>query len=255
MRRAILLILAILLSTAAGRAQQKPQDQFLTAHTIRIKRPTPPPCQYLLFLPRDYASKKNEKWPLMLFLHGAGERGTNIWRADIHGPARYIATHPDFPFLMVAPLCPSNEVWSTGLLLGLLDGMESKYRIDTHRVYLTGLSMGGFGTWELALAAPQRFAAVIPIAGGANDLPVVLARTGFASPEQKAALQSLPVWAFHGAKDTVVDPDDSTRMIDGLKKCGVAEAKITIYPDATHNSWQRTYENPEIYDWLLQHRR
>lgn len=209
----------------------------------------------MLFLPRDYAKKRDAQWPLLLFLHGAGERGTNVWRADIHGPAKYIASHPDFPFVLVAPLCPSNQVWSSESLFALLDEIEKKYRIDTHRAYLTGLSQGGFGTWEMALAAPERFAAVIPIAGGGNDLPVILARLGYDTPAQVAALKGLAFWAFHGGKDTVVAPEESERMIDALKRLGVAEAKLTIYPDAQHNSWQQTYDNPEVYDWLLQHRR
>jgi len=250
-------LLAIVLYSimAVGRAQEKPQDQFLTPHAFHQKVKTPLACQYLLFLPKDYTSRRAGRWPLILFLHGAGERGANIWRADMHGPAKYIAAHPDFPFIVLTPLCPSNQVWSGGILCGLLDEAAKEYRVDTNRVYLTGLSMGGFGVWDLALAMPERFAAVIPIAGGGNDLPIVLANTGFDSREQVNALKSLAFWAFHGAKDNVVAPDESERMITALQRLGAAEAKITIYPDATHNSWERTYNNPEIYDWLLQHKR
>jgi predicted peptidase len=250
-----LLAIAFLSFLAMGRAQEKPQDKIFTPQTFHQKTKKPPPCQYLLFLPKDYAARKAERWPLLLFLHGVGERGTNVWRTDIHGPSKYIAAHPDFPFIVVTPLCPSNQVWSAETLAGLLDEAVKKYRVDTNRVYLTGLSMGGFGVWDLALAMPERFAAVIPIAGGGSDLPVVLARIGYTSHENVAALKSVAFWAFHGAKDTVVDPDESERMIAALKRLGVAEAKITIYPDATHNSWERTYNNPEIYDWLLQHKR
>jgi predicted peptidase len=209
----------------------------------------------LLFLPRDYAANRDERWPLILFLHGAGERGTNLALAAKHGPSNYIAAHPDFPFVMLTPLCPSNEVWSRDILSGLLDEAVKKYRVDTNRVYLTGLSMGGFGAWDLALACPERFAAVIPIAGGGNDLPVLLANLGYASREKIAALKSVAFWAFHGAKDNVVQPIESQRMIDSLHRLGVAEARLTIYPDAGHNSWDATYNNPEIYDWLLQHKR
>jgi predicted peptidase len=255
MRFKALLALALFLFLAVGRAQEKPQDQFLTPRAFHRTVKKTLDCQYLLFLPRDYAARREERWPLLLFLHGAGERGTNVWRTDIHGPAKYIATHPDFPFILLTPLCPSNQVWSSETLCGLLDEAAKKYRIDTNRVYLTGLSLGGFGVWDLALARPERFAAVIPIAGGASDLPIVLARTGYASPEQTAALKSLAFWAFHGAQDTVVAPNESERMITALKRLGVTEAKLTVYPDATHNSWERTYNNPEIYDWLLQHKR
>jgi len=250
-----LLIMVLLSLTVIGRAQEKPQDPFFTPRALHKTVKTTVGCQYLLFLPRDYAARRTERWPLMLFLHGAGERGTNLWRADIHGPGKYIATHPDFPFVLVTPLCPSNQVWSSESLCSLLDEAMKEYRVDTNRVYLTGLSMGGFGVWDLALARPERFAAVIPIAGGGNDLPIILAGAGYESREKTAALKSLAFWAFHGAKDTVVPPDDSERLIAALKHLGVAEAKITVYPDATHNSWERTYNNPEIYQWLLQHKR
>jgi predicted peptidase len=250
-----LFAIAFLCFLAVARGQEKPQDQFLTARTFHQKVKKTLSCEYLLFLPKDYASRRDEKWPLLLFLHGAGERGSNIWLADKHGPSLYIAAHPDFPFIVLTPQCPSNQVWSGEILSGLLDETVKKYRVDTNRVYLTGLSMGGFGVWDLALACPERFAAVIPIAGGGSDLPVLLAADGYASPEKVAALKSLAFWAFHGAKDNVVQPDESQRMIDALQRLGVAGAKITIYPDAPHNSWERTYNNPEIYDGLLQHKR
>jgi predicted peptidase len=248
-------ILALLLFCATGNAQQKPQDQFQSAQTFHKKISKSLDYQYLLFLPRDYKAKRGERWPLMLFLHGAGERGTNVWRADFHGPSKYIVNHPEFPFVMVTPLCPSNQVWSVEILSNLLDETIKKYRIDTNRVYLTGLSMGGFGTWDMALAMPSRFAAVIPIAGGGNDGAIVLSRLGYCSKEYVQALKSLPFWVFHGGKDAAVDPDESDRMVKSLQRLGVAEVKYTVYPDANHNSWERTYNNPEIYDWLLQHRR
>lgn len=250
----IVLAAAVFSALASGRAQDKPQDQNEMPHVFRQKVTKTLSYQYLLFLPRDYSADKKKDWPLLLFLHGVGERGANVWRADLHGPAKYASQHPDFPFVMVTPLCPSNEIWSVESLSALLDYVVKKYRVDTNRVYLTGLSMGGFGAWDLALAEPQRFAAVIPIAGGGNDMPIIGVKVG-AAPEYGRVLRTVAFWAFHGAKDNVVAPDESERMIAGLKKIGVPEAKITIYPDAMHNSWERTYDNPEIYAWLLQHHR
>lgn len=255
MRLTIISILLFFAVLSGGRAQDKPQDHLLTARVLHEKLKTTVKCPYLLFLPRDYEIKPAQHWPLMLFLHGAGERGTNVWRADLHGPAKYISEHPEFPFIVLTPLCPSNEVWSQTVLTALLDEAVKKYRVDPRRVYLTGLSMGGFGTWDFALACPERFAAVVPIAGGGNDLPIILAAKGFDTPAMVASLKSLAFWAFHGGKDTIVAPEESERMIQGLKQLGVAEAKLTIYPDATHNSWDRTYSNPEVYAWLLQHSR
>ena len=122
--------------------------------------------------------------------------------------------------------------------------------MDTNRVYLTGLSMGGFGTWKLAVAHPELFAAIVPICGGGETIEVLLA-----ARERGAALKSLPVWAFHGAKDPVVSLEESERMVNALKKLGGKEVKLTVYPEAQHDSWTETYNNPQLYEWFLQHKR
>lgn len=233
-------------------AQDKPQDKFLTAHSF--DRPATLHAGYLLFLPKDYQRDGDKRWPLMLFLHGAGEAGTNVWRVDIHGPAKYIAEHPDFPFIVVSPQCPAEESWSNETLLALLDEISAHYQVDPDRVYLTGLSMGGYGAWSLALAQPERFAAVIPIAGGGSAIDPGLAALGY-KPQRKAALKRLPIWAFHGAKDNVVPLSESEHMVEAMKKLGADEVKLTIYPEAGHNSWEQTYANPEVYTWLLDHKR
>jgi predicted peptidase len=196
---------------------------------------------YLLYLPADY--DKQDKWPLILFLHGAGERGDNLDRVKVHGPPKLIEHGKQFPFIVVSPQCPNGHWWNTELvtLSALLDDIESKYKVDRDRVYLTGLSMGGFGTWALAGYSPDRFAAIIPICGGGEPL---LAR----------ALKNTPVWAFHGGKDPIVPVKRSQDLIDALKRTN-AEAKLTIYPEALHDSWTATYDNPEIYEWLLAHKR
>src|SRR5687768_13718563 len=127
---------------ATAQDNAKPQDKVLTAQLFEY---TPKPVQmnYLLFLPKAYDAKADKKWPVILFLHGAGERGTNVWRANIHGPSKYILDHPDFPFILVTPLCPAGETWSNERLIALLDGILEQYKADSTRVYLTGLSMGG----------------------------------------------------------------------------------------------------------------
>jgi len=197
--------------------------------------------KYLLYLPADY--DKQDKWPLILFLHGAGERGDNLDRVKVHGPPKLIEHGKPFPFIVVSPQCPNGHWWNTELvtLSALLDDIVAHYKVDKDRVYLTGLSMGGFGTWALAGYAPDRFAAIIPICGGGEPL---LAR----------ALKNTPVWAFHGAKDPIVPVKRSQDLIDALKRTN-AEAKLTIYPEALHDSWSATYDNPEIYEWLLAHKR
>jgi len=205
---------------------------------------------YLLFLPKGYDEKAEKRWPMILFLHGAGERGTDIWKVAVHGPPKNVATHPDFPFIVVSPQCPERQVWSRDVLLGLLDEVTAKYAVDTSRVYLTGLSMGGYGTWDLGLTHPERFAAIVPICGGGQIISVLLS-----SSDRGRALKSLGVWAFHGGKDPVVPLEESQRMVDALKKAGVEDVHLTVYPEAGHDAWTETYTNPKLYDWLLKHER
>lgn len=205
--------------------------------------------EYLLFLPNGYKEDKTKRWPLMLFLHGAGERGTNIAKVTVHGPPKIVKEKADFPFILVSPQCPSGETWSDEALLGLLDEITKEYRVDPSRIYLTGLSMGGYGTWSLGTKNPERFAAIAPICGGGNILPILLPPRG-----KEAALKKLPVWVFHGAKDSIVPLAESERMVDALKRAGNQNIKLTIYPEADHDSWTETYQNQELYDWMLQHR-
>jgi predicted peptidase len=217
-----------------------------TAHTFKGKTSEEVSMQYLLFLPKDYQEKGEKKWPLMLFLHGAGERGTNLAAVTMHGPPKIVKTQPDFPFVLVSPQCPSGQIWSAPALLALLDDVLKNHNVDPNRVYLTGLSMGGFGTWTLGLRYPERFAALVPICGGGNSLDVLLP-----DPKKAARLKKIPVWAFHGAKDPVVKLEESQRMVDSLHKIG-NEAKLTVYPEAQHDSWTEAYNTKELYDWLLQ---
>ena len=207
-------------------------------------------ANYLLFLPKDYNSKSAQLWPLMLFLHGAGERGTNLSKVTVHGPPKIVKDKADFPFIVVSPQCPAGQRWDNDVLLTLLDEVAKKYKVDPKRIYLTGLSMGGYGTWSLGIAHPEKFAAIAPICGGGEIIDVLLA-----SRTKAQALKTLPVWAFHGAKDPVVKVAESERMVGALKNAGCQEAKLTVYPEAGHDSWTEAYKNPELYDWFLKHSR
>ena len=207
-------------------------------------------ANYLLYLPKGYDAQSSKKWPLMLFLHGAGERGTDITKVATHGPPKHGIQMEDFPFIVVSPQCPDETHWSNELLLSLLDDVMANYPVDPARVYLTGLSMGGYGTWDLGLAYPEKFAAIAPICGGGEAIGVMLT-----SRAKTQALKTLGVWAFHGGKDPVVPVKESERMVDILKKAGVPDVKLTIYPEAGHDSWTETYKNPEFYKWLLAHHR
>lgn len=209
-------------------------------HPFSFKKPITKivTCKYLLFLPEEY-NDSNKQWPLILFLHGAGERGDDLEKVKFHGPPKLVDADPAFPFIVVSPQCPKDEWWSVEVLDALLDDILSQYRVDENRIYLTGLSMGGFGTWNYAAAHPERFAAIAPICGGGD-------------PDKADALNAIPAWVFHGAKDDVVSIDKSQEMVDALKACG-ADVQFTIYPEAGHDSWTETYKNKALYDFFLSH--
>lgn len=197
--------------------------------------------KYLVYLPPEYNSSAETKWPLILFLHGAGERGDSLNMVKRHGPPKLVEEGRDFGFIIISPQCPSKQWWSADLLNRLLDEVITQYRVDEERIYVTGLSMGGFGTWDLASEYPQRFAAIAPICGGGH-------------PEQAWNMRHLPVWVFHGAKDEVVSIGLSEIMVQSLKKYN-GKVRYTVYPEAHHDSWTETYNNPELYEWFLQNKR
>ena len=196
---------------------------------------------YYVHLPADYGRDPQKKWPLLLFLHGAGQRGSDIHMVKSTGLPHNLDAQPDFPFVVIAPQCSLGEWWSLPELHDLLDRMEAKYRVDTDRVYLTGLSMGGYGSWALAADKPERFAAIVPICGGGD-------------PDDAERLKNMPIWVFHGGKDPTVPLQRSQEMVDALQKVG-GNVKFTIFPEAEHDSWTQAYALPELYTWLLQQHR
>ena len=198
-------------------------------HTFRQSRPHSRELHYLLFLPAAYAVHP-QRWPLMLFLHGAGERGDDLQLVKRHGVAKIVEEQPAFPLLVVSPQCPPTEAWAPEPLLALLDDIEQHYDVDPERLYVTGLSMGGFGTWAVAIAAPDRFAAIAPICGGGD-------------PSRVGVLRHLPVWAFHGARDPIVPLQRTVEMVEALRQCG-GNVRFTVYPEAGHDAWTATYANP-----------
>lgn len=193
---------------------------------------------YLLFLPKGYADSQ-QRWPLMLFLHGAAESGTNLARVKKHGPPHIVESKPDFPFILVSP--QSRGGWNNAALSALLDDVIAHYRVDARRIYLTGLSMGGFATWSLAAAHPERFAAIVPMSAGGN-------------PADATKLAALPIWVFHGAKDAIVPVQGSRDMVAAIKAAG-GNINYTEYPKARHNCWAKAYNDPELYKWLLEQKR
>lgn len=223
----------------------KPSRQ--TAQKFSVERQQLLAADYLLFLPDGYGTNATKRWPLILFLHGSGERGTNLSLVTKHGPPKLDTTQTNFPFIVVSPQCPEGKIWSNDLLLALLDDIQNRYAVDPHRVYLTGISMGGFGTWSLGLSHPERFAAIAPICGGGDFITPYLA--------DKSQLRQLAVWAFHGGKDPVVPLEESQRMVNFLKKLKVSEVQLTVYPEAGHDSWTQAYADSELFAWFLKHSR
>ena len=203
--------------------------------------------QYLQYLPAGYDNAEQE-WPLMLFLHGVGERGTDLDLLKLHGIPKVIEDGADFPFIVVSPQCPIDSFWVYELdaLYALTEKVIRDLRVDKSRIYLTGLSMGGYGTWHFASEHPSMFAAIAPICGGA--IPYL----GF--PDKIKELIDVPVWVFHGAKDEVVPIEKSQELVDVLIAHD-GNVRFTIYPDTDHDSWTETYDNPDFYEWLLQQKK
>jgi len=216
-------------------------------HFVKIRNEKPlsktekQTVSYLLFLPTDYDATSEKQWPLLLSLHGSSLRGDDINKVKNYGLPKLL-TDPekakDWPFVTVSPQCPAGLHWSPLQLNLLLDEIEKAYSIDKNRIYVTGVSLGGFGTWNLLYHFPDRFAAGVPVCNGFD--PAVAER-----------FVDIPIWAFHGAKDTTVKVEWSSNMVDAIKAKGGNNIKLTIYPDLGHTIWAETYGNPELYRWLL----
>ncbi len=238
-------MIAVCLLLTGAKAQEKKMIGEIDAGAQcaqKLNRTVALKLDYLLYLPKDY-SQGDKKWPLIVFLHGSGERGSDLNKVKAHGPPKLVEQGKDMPFIIVSPQCPRGKWWPSRVetIMALIDEIAEKYDVDQSRIYLTGLSMGGYGTWSVACAHPERFAAIVPICGGGMTFIV-------------HNLKDMPVWAFHGAKDPAVPLKESQRMVNAVNVSG-GEAKLTVYPNAGHDSWTRTYDDPELYKWLLKHKR
>ncbi len=197
------------------------------------------------------------KYPLVIFLHGAGERGSDNDAQLVHGVKDFAKpeSRKSYPCFLIAPQCPNEKKWAevdwsasshqrpekpsepATLLFKLIENLTAQLPIDTDRIYITGLSMGGYGTWDLIARKPDMFAAAVPVCGGGDERDAQL-------------IAKIPIWAFHGGKDTVVKPQRTTNMIEAIKKAG-GNPKATIYPEVGHNSWVNAYSDPEMLKWLF----
>jgi predicted peptidase len=209
----------------------------MTVHEYRGRTDPALGRSFLLYLPGERTSGPV---PLIYFLHGAGERGRNPRRVRTQGLPAMVESFPNFPFMMLAPQCPPGMVWSTLFLTTLLEDFIGWQEVDERRVYLTGMSMGGYATWAMAIQDPHRYAAIAPVCGGGN-------------PGLAFHLKDVPVWAFHGDRDPVVPMSESRDMVEALRASGGKEVRFTIFPGVGHDSWTPTYRNPELYEWFLAH--
>jgi len=202
---------------------------------------------YLLYLPDEYGKDPQQEWPLIIYLHGANEKGNNPESLKKQPLPEMLEERVDFPFIVASPqLHPDFNDWSDVIdsLNILLDEIQDTISVDSQRVYLTGISMGGAGTWQFALRNPQHFAALVPIAGYYLD-------EWWTVPSNLCALRAIPVWEFHGGQDGNVPLHGAEILVDAFKACG-GNIQFTVYPDADHEeTWRQAYADLELYNWLL----
>lgn len=211
---------------------------------------------YWVALPEGYSKEPNKAWPVIVFLHGRGEWGDDFSLVTKRGLAQYINEGNKLGAIVIVPQSPQNQFWHPLFVNAVMEDAAKTYRFDPTRIYLTGLSMGGMGSWNMALAYPHRFAALAPIAGSflndaaADSLGNDLAPAELLLPILQR-IKHLPTWVFHGDRDSLVPTELGQRSEALLKQAG-GSTKITIYPMTDHDSWSQTYfENPDFYYWLF----
>jgi predicted peptidase len=235
------LVAGMALAASSSRAEDKPKTGFVDK-TFKNADGTESP--YVVFVPFSYDGQK--EFPTILFLHGSGEtKGGSKKPVEVGLGTAIKKRERDFPFIVVIPQS-EKRTWGAASddgkrALAILDEVQKAYKTDPKRQYLTGLSMGGFGTWSLASAHPDRFAAIVPICGGGNV-------------KDAEKIKDIPTWVFHGDADTAVKVDRSREMVEALKKAG-GKPKYDEYPGVPHNSWDKAYGTDELYKWLLEQKK
>jgi predicted peptidase len=196
---------------------------------------------YLLYKPENY-SASDKGYPLVIYLHGASCRGHDINKIKVYGLPYLIDHGYTYDFIIASPQCPPDKSWiSDNWFEPFYKEIISKYRIDTNRIYLTGISLGGYGTWQLAMKYPDKFAAVVPMCGG------------YYNYKEICKIKDIPVWAFHGAKDNIVDISETERLVEELRKCS-GDIKYTRLKDKGHDLTY-LFKDQEIYKWMLKHKK
>lgn len=237
--RSCLLLLLLTLTTVTAQEPTPGKQVELSLTVADTKVP------FLCYLPKDYA-ESDQKVPLLLFLHGRGESNGPLAKVASWGPPKYLAAGEQLPYVVLSPQCPKSAWWADddqqALLLALLDHAEKTWRIDKERIVVTGLSMGGYGTWRLCADHAERFAAAAPICGAGE-------------PAWAAKLQRLPIWVWHGTDDKAVPQQRSVDMVEAIRKAGGQRLRFTSLEHVGHNSWEAAYRSPDLWQWLQQQRR
>jgi len=196
------------------------------------------PCR--VYLPEGYDAQT--RYPLVLYLHGSGERGNdNRAQTKKNSVMQTLLSKENlerYPCIVLAPQCPADQWWDAAVLMDLLEYMKAAYCADPARIYITGLSMGGYAAWEMLAEYPGCFAAAVPICGGGD-------------PDGAALFKDVPIWAFHGARDTVVSPEGSREMVNALEAAGARDVRYTEYPRERHQCWEKAYREPALFPWLF----
>ncbi|RPE81007.1 prolyl oligopeptidase family serine peptidase [Vulcaniibacterium tengchongense] len=258
--RALLLVLVLATTAACVHAPRREAAGGFVERELRLDGRL---HRYRVFVPTLQAGGRRP--PVVLFLHGSGERGDdNVRQAEV-GLGPYVRRHSaDFPAIVVFPQSPRGESWTGAtarMALAALDASLAEFGGDPERVVLTGISRGGYGVIELALMQPQRFAALAPVCGGITQPnvpePLFVAAVATAPDPFAAAalkLQPVPIWLFHGARDEVVTPDQSRHLAEALRRVG-ADVRYTEFPDLGHDAWDAAYATPELWRWAFAQRR
>lgn len=247
-QNAVTIVLGFVVITLPGVSLASPDESPVFVDRV-LKSADGTESKYVVYIPRGYTAESNasKRWPVILFLHGAGERGDDGKKQVTVGLGPALRKREsESPFVAIFPQCRSGGSWRADSPDGeramtILSEVEKEFRTDPDRIYLSGLSMGGMGTWSLSMKYPDRFAALVPICGR-GDI------------EQASKIAKLPIWCFHGDADRAVTVEGSRTMIAAIKEVG-GNPKYTEYPGVGHNSWDAAYATPELFPWLLEQRR
>lgn len=255
-------LLAVLMMTACASTPPSARGHF-EARAVKVDGET---AYYQVFIPAE-AVRAAGPLPVVLFLHGSGERGGDGVKQTHAGLGPYLREHvADFPALAVFPQVPGSEEWSgrnNRVAVAALDATIAEFGADPARQYLTGMSMGGYGSWNIALDDPRRFAAIVPVCGAVlapravRPTLFVEQVAGQADPYAVIAqrLQHTPIWMFHGARDDVVPPEDDRRLKAAFAHAGAKDVRYTEYADGNHNAWDATYTDAAMWEWLFAQKR